>query len=63
MSSLKVGIVGTEPNFLRLITSHLSPWLSDALAGLIREADEGNDQYDKLVNKLQKEKVVNELLA
>lgn len=37
--------------------------LSDALAGLIREADEGNDQYDKLVNKLQKEKVVNELLA
>ena len=37
--------------------------LSDALAGLIREADEGNDHYNKMVNKLQKEKVVNELLA
>lgn len=37
--------------------------LADALAGLIREADEGNKNYDKLVNKLQKEKVVNELLA
>lgn len=37
--------------------------LADALAGLIREADEGNDHYDKLVNRLQREKVVNELLA
>lgn len=37
--------------------------LADALAGLIREADEGNKNYDKLVNKLQEEKVVNELLA
>ncbi|MBI2600122.1 DUF3800 domain-containing protein [Candidatus Daviesbacteria bacterium] len=36
--------------------------LSDALAGLIREADEGNSEYTKLVNKLQKNKVVNELL-
>jgi len=37
--------------------------LSDALAGLIREADEGSDQYKRLVNKFQKEKVINELLA
>lgn len=37
--------------------------LSDALAGLIREADEGSDQYKRLVNKFQKEKVISELLS
>lgn len=36
--------------------------LSDSLAGLIREANEGNGQYEKLVNKLQKDRIVNELL-
>lgn len=37
--------------------------LSDAVAGLIREADEGNDRYNKVVSKLQKERVINELLS
>lgn len=35
--------------------------LSDAMAGLIREATEGVENYNKRVKKLVKEKVINEL--
>ncbi len=35
--------------------------LSDAIAGMTREATEGVENYDKLLKKLTKEKVINEL--
>lgn len=35
--------------------------LSDAIAGLTREATEGVENYNKLLKKLTKEKVINEL--
>lgn len=35
--------------------------LSDAMAGLIREASEGIEDYNKRIKKLVKEKVINEL--
>lgn len=37
--------------------------LTDILAGLIRETEEGNTNYSKLTEKLEKEGVINELQA